>query len=236
MLQVLNVKKEYQMGRRRLEVLHGVSLRVERGEFLCIAGRSGAGKSTLLHVMGLLDTPTEGSIFYEGRNLSMGSERMRAFWRNRLFGFVFQFYNLLPDFDAQENVWLPGMVEAGVGNWRKRKKELSRRAAELLGMVGLKDRVAHRPSQLSGGEKQRVAIARALINEPEVLLCDEPTGNLDVRTGETILDLLHSVRTDTGCTLVMVTHERGVAARAERLLELVDGRIAEERPAASAAP
>ena len=224
MLKVENVSKDYQMGRRRLRVLHNVELVVQPRELLGIVGPSGAGKSTLLHLMGVLDTPTEGRILYDGTDLSRLPSRQQSHWRNRTFGFVFQFYHLLPDFTALENVGLPGLASLGLRNWHSQKGVVMQRAARLLHMVGLADRADHKPSQLSGGERQRVAIARALVNEPSVLLCDEPTGNLDTHTGAKILDLICSLRKQSDCTVVMVTHDRKVAARAERIVELVDGR------------
>lgn len=228
MLSVEEVTKEYPMGRQTLRVLHGINLRVDQGELLSIVGPSGAGKSTLLHLMGLLDTPTEGRILYNETDLSRLSGRRQARLRNRLFGFVFQFYHLLPDFTTLENVSLPGLAELSPGRWRSGKKQVYEHARELLEMVGLSERTGHRPSQLSGGERQRAAIARALINRPDILLCDEPTGNLDTHTGKRILDLLCSLREETGRTVVLVTHDSQLAARAERIVELVDGRIVKD--------
>jgi len=225
MLQVRNLCKDYQMGPLKLRVLHNVSLSVKRGEMLSIQGPSGAGKSTLLHLMGLLDTATEGQVLYGDLNLSDLGGREQAYWRNRLFGFVFQFYHLLPDFTAVENVALPALAGLGMGGWRSGKRRAMERGRRLLETVGLADRGTHRPGQLSGGERQRVAIARALINEPDVLLCDEPTGNLDSHTGRKILDLLCRLREDTGTTLVIVTHDASIAAAAGKTIHMVDGRI-----------
>jgi len=225
MLSVEKVSKEYPMGRRRLRVLHQVDMKVDKGEVLSIVGPSGAGKSTLLHLMGLLDTPTEGRILYDGQDLSKLSGRRQAYLRNKLFGFVFQFYHLLPDFNTLENVSLPGLAAVPPGNWRSCKKEIFERGREILSLVGLGERIEHRPAQLSGGERQRAAIARALINKPELLLCDEPTGNLDTHTGTRILDLLESVQEETGCTVVIVTHDPSLGARARRTVRLVDGRV-----------
>ena len=229
MLSVEKVSKVYPMGRRRLRVLHEVSMQVRTGELLSIVGPSGAGKSTLLHLMGLLDTPTEGRVVYEGQDVSELSSRRQAYLRNKLFGFVFQFYHLLPDFNTLENVSLPGLAAVSPGNWRSQKKQIFQRGREILELVGLGERVEHRPSQLSGGERQRAAIARALINEPEILLCDEPTGNLDTHTGARILDVLESVQDETGCTVVIVTHDPSLGERARRRVRLVDGRIVERR-------
>jgi ABC-type lipoprotein export system ATPase subunit len=218
--------KSYRMGKTRLEVLHDVSMEVRRGEMLSLVGPSGAGKSTLLHLLGMLDTPDRGRVLHEGRDLAHLPPRGRAAWRNRLVGFVFQAYHLLPDFTAAENVMLPGLVDRGWGGWRNARREARERAAELLQTVGLRAREDHRPDQLSGGERQRVAIARALVNRPEVLLCDEPTGNLDTHTGESILELLRDIRAETGCTMVIVTHDERIAAMGDRVLHLVDGRMA----------
>ena len=225
MLTVENLCKDYQMGRRVLLVLHGVNLTVGDGELVSIEGPSGAGKSTLLHLMGILDTPTAGRVVYDSTDLAALSGRQRAQWRNRLFGFVFQFYHLLPDFSAVENVAMPALAGLGVGAWYGGKRRAQGRALELLELVGLADRASHKPRQLSGGERQRVAIARALMNRPRLLLCDEPTGNLDSQTGRKILDLLRKLRDETGATMVMVTHDAKIAAVAERTVRMVDGRI-----------
>ncbi|MFO7956529.1 MAG: ABC transporter ATP-binding protein [Candidatus Brocadiia bacterium] len=224
-LRAEDVVKDYRVGRTRLRVLHGVSMDVRTGELLSIVGPSGAGKSTLLHILGMLDTPTEGRVLHGQQDLAALSGAQQAGWRNRLFGFVFQFYHLLPDFTAAENVAVPGLVGAGAAGWRGRKRAALERAHSVLEMVGLSDRAEHRPAQLSGGERQRVAIARALINQPEVLLCDEPTGNLDTDTGRVILDMLERIKDETGCTLVIVTHDERIAAMGDRCLHLRDGRI-----------
>jgi lipoprotein-releasing system ATP-binding protein len=208
-------------------VLHGVSIEVKDGEHLSIVGPSGAGKSTLLHLLGMLDTPTEGRVIHQGQDLASLNGGQRAYWRNQLFGFVFQFYHLLPDFTALENVALPAMATCGLCGWRKARSEALRRADRLLELVGLTQRAEHRPNQLSGGERQRVAIARALVNEPQVLLCDEPTGNLDSDSGRSILALLTRVRAETGCALVIVTHDDHIAAAADRTVHLLDGRLAD---------
>jgi len=218
--------KDYRVGRSTLRVLHSVDMDLREGERLCIVGSSGAGKSTLLHLLGMLDTPTAGRVLWHDTDLATLSPRQRALWRNRLFGFVFQFYHLLPDFTAAENVAMPALVSAGVGAWRRARAEALERAHGVLDLVGLADRARHRPGQLSGGERQRVAIARALVNRPQVLLCDEPTGNLDSATGHSVLALLDDVQRETACTLVMVTHDEEIARHADRTLRLHDGRIA----------
>jgi ABC-type lipoprotein export system ATPase subunit len=203
-----------------LEVLAGIDLAVARGEFIALRGASGAGKSTLLHLLGGLDLPNSGEILFDGKNLAALSPGALAQWRNRSVGFVFQAYHLLPELTALENVMLParmGRLPASV---------TATRAAEVLARVGLAQRMEHRPWELSGGEQQRVAIARALINSPDLILADEPTGNLDSRSGDEIIHLLQELRAERQATLIIATHDAGVAARAPRVLELADGRIA----------
>ena len=217
------VSKTYQIGKRALEVLTGVNVVVEPGEFLALRGASGAGKSTLLHLLGGLDSPTAGEIWFEGRNLATLSEAQLAQFRNAKVGFVFQAYHLLPELDAVENVCLPARMA------REPAGIVARRARELLGRVGLGDRTDHRPFELSGGEQQRVAIARALIRNPALLLADEPTGNLDSHTGQGIIDLLCELRAEGNTTLIIATHDAKVAARAPRVVELVDGQVAAGR-------
>jgi ABC-type lipoprotein export system ATPase subunit len=211
--------KTYTMGRRTLDVLRGVHLDVARGEFLALRGASGAGKSTLLHLIGGLDSPNAGEIFFAGQNLAAFSESQLTHFRNRRVGFVFQTYHLLPELTALENVCLPARVA------RLPAAQAALRGRELLARVGLAERVEHKPSELSGGEQQRVAIARALVNEPELLLADEPTGNLDSHTGGEIIMLLKSLRAEKQTTLVIATHDANVAASAPRVIELVDGVI-----------
>ena len=218
-LDAREVHKRYELGPRSLEVLRGVSLTVARGDFLALRGASGAGKSTLLHLLGGLDSPNAGQIWFAGRNLAELSNHALAQLRNRKVGFIFQAYHLLPELDALENVCLPARMA------RVSAADTEKRGRELLGRVGLGDRVEHRPSELSGGEQQRVAIARALINSPELILADEPTGNLDSHTGGEIVDLLCSLRTEHGTTLIIATHDGRVAARAPKVIELVDGQI-----------
>jgi len=213
------IHKSYILGRRSLEVLRGVDVELQRGDFLALRGASGAGKSTLLHLLGALDTPNQGQIFLAGRNLAGLSSRELARLRNEEVGFIFQAYYLLPELDALENVCLPARMA------RKPASQVAARARDLLSRVGLKERIEHKPYELSGGEQQRVAIARALINEPDLILADEPTGNLDSHTGEEIIDLLCSLRSEKQTTLVIATHDAKVAARAPRVVELVDGQI-----------
>ena len=213
------VHKTYQLGKRSLEVLRGVDLDLERGGFVALRGASGAGKSTLLHLLGGLDTPTQGEVRMSGAPLSDLSRLELARLRNRRVGFIFQSYHLLPELDALENVCLPARMA------RLSPDEAESRGRELLRRVGLAERIEHRPYELSGGEQQRVAIARALINQPELILADEPTGNLDSHTGQEIIELLCALRQERQTTLVIATHDAGVAARAPRVLELTDGRF-----------
>jgi predicted ABC-type transport system involved in lysophospholipase L1 biosynthesis ATPase subunit len=220
LLTAQDVHKTYTIGRRVLEVLCGVSLSVKRGEFVALRGASGAGKSTLLHLLGGLDRPNQGEIHFRGRNLAAVDHGDLAAWRNRTVGFIFQAYHLLPELDALENVCLPARLA------RTPAHEAARRARELLGRVGLSARMEHKPYELSGGEQQRVALARALVNSPELVLADEPTGNLDSHTGEEIINLLCTLRQERQVTLIIATHDAKVAARAPRVLELADGKIA----------
>jgi len=211
--------KSYTLGRRTLEVLRGVNLDVVRGEFLALRGASGAGKSTLLHLLGGLDSPNAGEIHFDGQNIAGYSERQLTDFRSRRVGFVFQAYHLLPELDALENVCLPARVA------RVPAPQAVARGRELLARVGLGDRWEHKPFELSGGEQQRVAIARALINQPELLLADEPTGNLDSHTGGEIIELLKRLRVENKMTLAIATHDEKVAAHAERTVQLADGQI-----------
>jgi lipoprotein-releasing system ATP-binding protein len=216
--------KHYRMGREDLHVLRGVDIRVAGGEWLCILGASGSGKSTLLHLLGGLDTPDEGRVLFREQNLFDFGPARRDHFRNTHIGFVFQFYHLLPELDVLENVLVTAMVRRSALGWATHRSELLGRATSLLGDLGLSERLRHRPRELSGGERQRVAIARALINGPDVLLADEPTGNLDRDTGQTILDLLGRLH-KRGQTIVMVTHDSMVADRADRTLKLDRGRL-----------
>jgi lipoprotein-releasing system ATP-binding protein len=218
--------KSYRIGGDDLEVLKGVDLDVREGEILAILGQSGSGKSTLLHVLGWLDRADAGTIEYEGRDRASLSAAERAGLRNRVIGFVFQAYHLLPELTALENVLLPAMIREGVLAWRGSRGAARARARDLLDRVGLAARAKHRAPQLSGGERQRVAIARALMNEPRFLFCDEPTGNLDGRTAADVRRVLWDLNAATGQTVVVVTHDAALAADAHRVVHLVDGRIA----------
>jgi lipoprotein-releasing system ATP-binding protein len=213
------LRKNYTLGSQELEVLRGVDVRVRRGEALVIVGASGAGKSTLLHLLGGLDAPSAGDVSLDGASLFEMSRAERTKLRNEQIGFVFQSYNLLPELDALENVCMPSLLQP------RKRDGVEERGVELLKAVGLGARLGHRPAELSGGEQQRVAVARALMNRPSLVLADEPTGNLDSKTGEAILDLLWRLREESGTTLVMVTHDEHAATRGERVLEIADGRI-----------
>lgn len=220
LLSARNVTKSYPMGRRTLEVLRGVSLEVLRGDFVALRGASGAGKSTLLHLFGGLDTPNAGEILLDGKKLALLTDEQITILRNRKVGFIFQAYHLLPELDALENVCLPARMA------RTDSAKAAARGRELLKRVGLAERMDHKPTELSGGEQQRVAIARSMINEPELILADEPTGNLDSHTGAEIMELLCSLRDERQVTLVIATHDASVAARAPKVIQLVDGVIA----------
>lgn len=215
-----DVHKTYTMGARKLDVLRGVSLIVHSGEFLALRGASGAGKSTLLHLLGGLDLPNSGDIHFDGANLQALSNTALTGLRNRRVGFIFQAYHLLPELSAIENVCLPGRMA------RLPARACQTRARQLLDRVGLGSRLEHRPYELSGGEQQRVAIARALINEPELIIADEPTGNLDSHTGGEIIDLLCDLRAERQTTLIIATHDASVAGRAPKVVQLLDGVIA----------
>ncbi|MBK9137700.1 MAG: ABC transporter ATP-binding protein [Verrucomicrobia bacterium] len=219
LLNARGLTKSFRLGRRDVEVLRGVDLTVLRGEFVALRGASGAGKSTLLQILGGLDTPTAGEVEFDGERLSGLRPRELARFRNTRVGFVFQAYHLLPELDALENVCVPARLG------RMPVAEAQARARALLERVGLGHRLDHRPTELSGGEQQRVAIARALMNDPELVLADEPTGNLDSHTGEEIIGLLCSLQAERQRTLVIATHDAQVAARAPRVVELVDGQL-----------
>jgi ABC-type lipoprotein export system ATPase subunit len=220
LVQATGLRKTYSLGRRQLEVLRGLDLTVTTGEFVALRGASGAGKSTLLHLIGALDRPDSGELRVAGYRLTGAGATGLTQFRNRQVGFIFQAYHLLPELDAVENVVLPARMA------RSEPRAARERAIGLLRRVGLADRLDHRPYELSGGEQQRVAIARSLINHPPLLLADEPTGNLDSRTGHEVLQLLLDLRLETGLTLVIATHDSRVADRAQRTVELIDGRLA----------
>ena len=220
-----SVEKAYRKGEHLVPVLHGVDISIRKGEFLSIVGKSGSGKSTLLHLLGLLDSPDVGEVQLEGQRIDYLPARTRDELRNRVFGFVFQFYHLLPELSLMENVLSPLMIRHSIWGYWKRRKEYQERAREMIDRVGLGHRLTHRPSELSGGEMQRAAIARSLVAHPEILLADEPTGNLDARTGREIIDLLAKLNEEERLTIVMVTHDEAIAAEAHRTVKLCEGRI-----------
>lgn len=224
LLSIRAVTKNYKMASRSIQVLRGVDLEIVRGEFLALRGASGAGKSTLLHLVGGLDSPNSGEILFEGRDIARFSESELAHFRNRRVGFIFQSYHLLPELTALENVCLPARIA------RVSAASAESRANALLEQVGLKERIEHKPYELSGGEQQRVAIARSLIAGPEMILADEPTGNLDSRTGLEIIELLKNLCVQTNAALIIATHDAKVAAAARRVVELADGRITAAGP------
>jgi len=225
-LRAVALKKSYRLGSHPVPVLSDVSLDVRPGEFLAIVGQSGSGKSTLLHLLGTLDRPDEGEVWFAGQRIDNLSPRRRDEFRNRRLGMIFQFYHLLPELTMLENVLSPVMITEGVMRYHFRRRQHVLAAKQLIAMIGLSHRLKHKPRQLSGGEMQRAAIARALINRPQVLLADEPTGNLDTETGRDILELLRNLNAQQGLTIVMVTHDPAIAAQADRVLRLVDGRLA----------
>lgn len=221
LVRLKDIKKTYLMGRVPVNALRGLDLEFNDGEMVAIMGPSGSGKTTLLNVIGLLDSPSIGSYKLVGDEVAKLPDRKRSQLRNKRFGFVFQVYNLLPRLTAAENVMIP-LIYGGVP-----RRERRPRAEAALEAVGLKDRMRHRPSELSGGEQQRVAIARALVNEPSVVLADEPTGNLDSKSGAAIMDLIQQLHRDRRVTVVLVTHDPNIAARAERTVQLRDGMVAD---------
>jgi len=221
LIQVQQIFKSYGNGAKRVEVLKGVDLTFSQGERAAIVGASGVGKTTLLHILGALDRPTSGKVLYEGREVFTLNEKELALFRNREIGFVFQFHHLLPEFNALENTMMPCLIQ-GVP-----KKEAGLQAEAILTSVGLKDRLSHKPGELSGGEQQRVAVARALVLEPRVLLADEPTGNLDAKTGESVFNLLQELNQIKGVTVIVVTHNLNLAGQLPRQIHLVDGKALE---------
>ena len=229
LIETVDLWKTYVMGEERIHALRGVSIAIERGEYVAIMGPSGSGKSTLMNLIGCLDTPSRGTYHLNGSNVGRMNDDDLARIRNEEIGFVFQTFNLLPRATALQNVELP-LVYAGV-----RRGERERRATAALEMVELADRLLHRPSELSGGQRQRVAIARALVNAPSLVLADEPTGNLDSRTGEEIIGLFQVLHA-AGNTVLLVTHEAGVAAHADRIVQFRDGQVAHDSPSPAAMP
>jgi lipoprotein-releasing system ATP-binding protein len=223
-LKARNIHKSYRMGATRVVVLKGVDLAVRQGEFVAIVGASGSGKSTLLHILGGLDRPDKGTVQFQDRDVNRMGPRELNRYRNGTVGFVFQFYHLLDELSVLENVILPAMVSRSVLGWLMHRHQARRRGVELLDQLGLRERARHKPYQLSGGERQRAAIGRALMNQPQLLLADEPTGNLDSATGNGILTIFEKLNA-AGQTIVLVTHDERVARRAQRIITLVDGKV-----------
>jgi len=221
LLEVRDLRKSYQRDVSRIDVLNGINLTIQEGETIALVGASGAGKSTLLHIMGTLDRPTSGNVYFRGKDVFTLNESSLATFRNRSIGFVFQFHHLLPEFTALENVMMPALI-SGVA-----KEEARKSACSFLEDVGLGHRLQHKPGELSGGEQQRVAIARALVLSPAMLLADEPTGNLDRKTSEEVHELLAAIQRKTGLSLIIVTHNELLADRMGKTIRLVDGRIQE---------
>lgn len=220
-----NIHKSYKLGDTSLNVLRGVDLEIEKGEFVTITGASGSGKSTLLHILGALDAPDKGDVFFQNSKVNKFSQSRLNKFRNRDVGFVFQFYHLIEELNVFENVLMPVMACSSVLGWFTKRAKYRKIASGLLNKLGLSERLKHRPSQLSGGERQRVAIARALINQPEILLADEPTGNLDWNTGKEILKILTQLHQEENQTIVMVTHDERIAAMGQREIVLADGKL-----------
>jgi len=226
LLSARRLEKSYRKGKLVVPVLKGVDFSIRESGFVAVAGQSGCGKSTLLHLLGTLDAPDEGEIHFEGQRIDNLGARSRDKIRNEHFGMIFQFYHLLPELSTLENVLAPIMIRYGVLNYWRHKQAHIERAKELLAMVKLDHRLTHKPRELSGGEMQRTAIARALIAQPKLLLADEPTGNLDQKTGGEILTLLKQLNRDHGLTVVMVTHDQAIAKQADHIVRLVEGKVA----------
>ncbi|HKC93118.1 MAG TPA: ABC transporter ATP-binding protein [Nitrospira sp.] len=219
MIQVTDLYKSFPMGEQTLPVLKGINLTIQRGELIAVVGASGAGKSTLLHIIGLLDRPTKGTVQFEGQDLFGFSESAQAEFRNKRIGFVFQFHHLLPEFTALENACMPALIQ------RRQPNEVENEAIAILKEVGLGERLHHKPGELSGGEQQRVAVARALLQKPDLVLADEPTGNLDTHTGEALFSLMRELNKARGTTFVIVTHNDKLSAQADRIIHMQDGQI-----------
>jgi lipoprotein-releasing system ATP-binding protein len=219
MIKITDLHKSFSMGSYELPVLKGINLEIQRGELIAIVGASGAGKSTLLHIIGTLDRPTSGTVTFDGQDLFQLSETQQADFRNRRIGFVFQFHHLLPEFTALENASMPALVQ------RRDQTSVEAEATALLTEVGLANRLHHKPGELSGGEQQRVAMARALMQQPDVILADEPTGNLDTHTGESLFALMRDLNKSRGTTFVIVTHNDKLSAQCDRIVYMQDGLI-----------
>ena len=226
LLSARGLVKSYRKAKLVVPVLKGVDFSVREGGFVAVVGQSGCGKSTLLHLLGTLDAPDAGEIHFQGQRIDNLGSRSRDGLRNEKFGMIFQFYHLLPELSTLENVLAPVMIRYGVFSYWRRKTEHIERAKELLDLVGLGHRLTHKPRELSGGEMQRAAIARALIAQPKLLLADEPTGNLDQKTGDEILGLIKKLNREQGLTIVMVTHDQAIAKQADHVVRLVEGKVA----------
>lgn len=225
-LESVGIHKTYRKGKHEVPVLRGVDLAIKQGEFVSIVGQSGSGKSTLLHLLGTLDAPDEGEIHFDGERVDNLRPKLRDALRNRQLGMIFQFYHLLPELSALENVMMPGMIGHSIWSYWSKRREMTARAEALLERVGMSHRLRHTPRELSGGEMQRTAIARALISKPRLLLADEPTGNLDRETGRGVMDLLLRLHKEEGLTIVMVTHDESLAKETDRTVRLVAGKVA----------
>jgi len=221
-IQTQNLNKTYKLGTENVEVLKNINLTIKQGEFVSIMGPSGSGKSTLLYLLGGLDNPTSGSVKISGKELSVMKDKAKSIMRRRDVGFVFQFYNLIPNLDVEDNIMLPILLDG------KKIKDYRKKLDDILDVVGLTDRRKHTPRELSGGQQQRVAIARALINEPEVILADEPIGNLDSKTGQEIMELLRRINLENGKTIVQVTHSSDAASYGQRIIYVKDGKVVEQ--------
>ncbi len=219
MIKITDLHKSFSMGAYELPVLKGITLEIRRGELVAIVGASGAGKSTLLHIIGTLDRPTSGTVSFDGQDLFQLSEPQQADFRNRHIGFVFQFHHLLPEFTALENACMPALVQ------RREPQAVAAEATALLTEVGLAQRLHHKPGELSGGEQQRVAMARALMQKPDVVLADEPTGNLDTHTGDSLFALMRDLNKSHGTTFIIVTHNDKLSAQCHRIVHMQDGQI-----------
>jgi lipoprotein-releasing system ATP-binding protein len=230
-LEAVGLKKAYRKGKCLVPVLKGVDLAVEHGELLAVVGASGSGKSTLLHVLGLLDAPDAGAVALEGRRVEQLGGKGGDALRNLTFGFIFQFYHLLPELSALENVMMPQLIRHGLWSYLGHRRQIRRTATALLERVGLGHRLKHYPAELSGGEMQRAAIARALAGSPAIILADEPTGNLDAGSGQGVLDLLRDLNRERGLTMIVVTHDIQIAQQADRVVRLAEGRVDQWAPA-----
>ena len=219
MITITNLYKSFPMGGQTLTVLKGVTLQIQRGELIAVVGPSGAGKSTLLHIIGTLDRPTKGTVNFDGQDMFQLSEGAQAEFRNRRIGFVFQFHHLLPEFTALENTCMPALIQ------RRQRADIEPEAVMLLEEVGLGSRLHHKPGELSGGEQQRVAVARALLQKPDLVLADEPTGNLDSHTGDALFAMMQRLNKTRGTTFVIVTHNDKLSAQADRIIRMQDGQI-----------